>query len=118
MDCGKVRLTEICKTCGVGNIKADCPTYREEDDTSKYAIPPFTVFNLVPYKNHVGELVVYIGDSDEYRKRGEIFTVIEQVNGRIRLGKFKDHTCGLDYFRRLKAIYNGIEYTIRLQNKE
>jgi hypothetical protein len=128
MNCSKVSLTDICKECRVGNTKSDCPTYREEDSAIKYAIPPHTIFNLVPYKNHVGEQVICIEDccgtsGEKFQvKRGEIFTVIKQENehfGYIWLDKFKDYPLmwfGSGSFKKLKATYNGIEYTCSLRS--
>ena len=122
MKCNKIRLTDICKKCVVGNEKADCPTYREDDSTQRYATPPNTIFNLVPYKNHEGEQIICVEssvNSDPQISAGEIFTVIEHKNGRIRLDKFKEYPhmwFGTDGFKRRKATYNGIEYTFALRS--
>lgn len=122
MKCNEVRLTEICKTCGVGSKDAKCPTVGNEGSTVKYDIPN-TIFDLVPYKNCVGEQVICVDDygiSDV--KIGEVFTVIEQFNeqyGYIRLDKFKDYPLkwfGPDSFKKCNVIYNGIEYTSVLKN--
>jgi hypothetical protein len=120
MKCNEVRLTKICKSCGVSNTDAVCPTAGNEGSKTTYAIPPSTIFDLVPYKNEVGERVICVdahGSSEV--KVGEIFTVIGQTNkhfGYIRLDKFKDYPnmwFGPDSFKKLNVTYNGIEYTLR-----
>lgn len=124
MKCNKVRITDICKECVVGDKTAECPTYQECDNNIKYLIPPSTIFDLVPYKNNVGEKIICVDDHNSRDvKIGEVFTIIEQVNeqiGYIRIDKFKDYPnmwFGLGGFKKLKATYNGTEYTLRLTNE-
>lgn len=95
-------------------------TVENKSGTIKYDIP-YTIFDLVPYKNNVGERVICVDDnnSDDI-KVGEIFTIIEQTNeqfGYVRLDKFKDYPLkrfGSGRFKKLNATYDGKEYTLYL----
>lgn len=121
MKCSEVRNTDICKLCEVVDLHSDCPTTGNEGSSIKYTIPPHTIFDLVPYKNHVGEQVICVEEntnSSDNIKVGEIFTVIDQTNehfGYIRLDRFKDFPLvwfGPGNFKKLKAKYNNVEYSL------
>ena len=122
MKCQNVRLTEVCKDCHVGGENVDCPTTGNDGSTQTYTIPPSTIFNLVPYKNHVGEKVVCISDHNNNNvKVGEVYTIVDQTNesfGYVRIDKFEKYPnmwFSPSAFKKLKATYNGIEYTLRVE---
>lgn len=122
MKCQNVLLTEVCKDCHVGGENVDCPTIGNEGSTQAYTTPPYTIFDLVPYKNHVGEKVICVSDHNTHDvKVGEVYTVVDQKNehrGFVRIDKFKDYPnmwFGPGRFKKLKATYNGIEYALRVE---
>lgn len=98
-------------------------TVGNNGSTQTYHAPPSTIFELLPRNNNVGERVMCVDDyASSDVKVGEIFTVIDQTNeqfGYIRLDKFKDFPLmwfGPSRFRKLKATYNGQEYTLAVKS--
>jgi hypothetical protein len=96
-------------------------TANNEDSTQTYYTPPSSIFELVPYKNHIGEKVICVDDfGSKNVKVGEIYTVIDQQNeqyGYVRIDRYKDYPLmwfGPDRFRKCKASYDGREHTLTL----
>lgn len=94
-------------------------TVKNEGSAIVYSIPPMSIFDLAPYKDNTGEKIICVDDSNSSDiKVGEVFTIVKQINnefGYIYLDKFKDYPLkwfGRDRFKKLKATYNGIEYTL------
>lgn len=124
MKCKDVDLTEKCKSCIVGSKEANCPTVGNSSNTIIYYVPPYTIFNLNPTHNNIGVQVICVEDNINCKdiKQGEILTIIDQVNeqfGYIRFDKFKDYPnkwFGPDRFKKLKATYEGKEYSLNIRS--
>jgi len=97
-------------------------TVPNEGSSINYEVPPISIFDLVPYKNCVGEQVVCVDDYGSNKvKRGEIYTVTKFKNGHIWIDKFKDYQAiwfSGSRFKKYKAVYNRIEYTLQINVKE
>lgn len=119
MLCHEARLVEACRLCESKGPNCNCPTAPESSNTITIYTPPSTIFDLVPYKDHTGEQVICVSAHNQSGINiGEVHTIVEQTNeqfGYIRLEKFKEFPnmwFAPECFKKLKAIYDGKEYTL------